>query len=156
MSNLAPHYHVGIVVPDVAAARDRLTELLGVSWGPIMHLDEVPYRDADGKDIVLPSTICYSTEAPHIELVEETPGSVWVRNEFSNLHHIGFWSDGLADDSALLGVGGCPLQLCGRDGSSAPVSFAYHRDEVLGIRYELVDSSIREMMSFLFEPDQSH
>ena len=155
MPSLPTHYHVGIVVPDVAAARERMTELLGVTWGPIMHIDEVPYRDADGNDIVLPSTICYSVEGPHLELIEETPGSVWVRNEHSNLHHIGFWSGDLAGDSAALGAGGCPLQLCGRDGATGPVSFTYQRDEVLGIRYELVDSSIQELMGFLFEPDET-
>jgi len=155
MPQLTPHYHVGIVVTDVAAVRERLTELLGVTWGPIMHLDEVPYRDGNGNDIVLPSTICYSVGAPHIELVEETPGTVWVRNEYSNLHHIGFWTDDLAGNSGALGAGGCPLQLCGRDGSAAPVSFAYHRDEVIGVRYELVDRSIQEAMSFLFQPNNS-
>ena len=155
MPRLTPHYHVGIVVPDVAAARERLTELLGVTWGPIMHLDEVPFRDGAGNDIVLPNTICYSADEPRIELVEETPGSVWVRNEHSNLHHIGFWTDDLDGHSTTLGNGACPLQLCGRDGVDAPVSFAYHRDEVLGIRYEIVDRSIQDAMSFLFQPDTS-
>ena len=153
MPNLPPHYHVGIVVPDVAAARQRLTELLGVTWGPIMHFDEVPNRDADGNDILLPSTISYSANEPRLEVIEETPGTVWVRNNHSNLHHIGFWSGDLAQDSAVLGSSGCPLQLCGRDGTEAPVSFAYHHDEVLGIRYELVDTSIQEAMTFMFRPE---
>ena len=47
---------------------------------------------------------------------------------------------------------GCPLQLCGRAGDDAPVSFAYHRNE-LGVRFELVDATMREDMAFLFEPD---
>ena len=155
MPQFTPHYHVGIVVSDVTAARQRLTELMGVTWGPIMHLDEVPYRDGDGNNIVLPSTICYSVDEPRIELLEETPGTVWVRNEHSILPHIGVWTDDLSGDSVALGGGGCPLQLCGRDGVNAPVSFAYHRDEVLGVRYELVDRSIQEAMSFLFQPDRS-
>ena len=153
MPDLPPHYHVGIVVPDVAEARERLTGLLGVRWGPIVRFDDVPYRDGTGADIVLPSTICYSADAPFIEVIEETPGTVWERNEHSNLHHVGFWSDDLTGDGAALASGGCPLQLCGRDGTTAPVQFAYHRDEVLGVRFELVDSSIREMMAGLFEPD---
>lgn len=153
MSALSPHYHVGIVVPDLDEARARLGELLGVTWGPILRLPEVEYRDGDGADLILPSAICYSAEQPSIELIEETPGSVWVRNDHSNLHHLGFWSDDLAADGRALAGGGCPLQLCGRSGELAPVSFAYHRDEVLGVRYEIVDASIREMMGFLFTPD---
>jgi catechol 2,3-dioxygenase-like lactoylglutathione lyase family enzyme len=150
---LPAHYHVGIVVADLPAARAHLTELLGVTWGPVLHLDEVEYRDEVGADVVLPTTICYSTGDPCLELIQEVPGTIWVRNEHSNLHHVGFWSDRLADDSDGLVAGGCPLQLCGRDAATAPVSFAYHRDEALGVRFELVEASIREGMAFLFEPD---
>ena len=81
------------------------------------------------------------------------PGTVWVRNDHSNLHHIGFWTDGLADASAELAAAGCPLQLCGRAAQVAPVSFSYHRDDVLGVRVKLVDGSMRDAMAFLFQPD---
>ena len=81
------------------------------------------------------------------------PGTVWVRNEHSNLHHVGFWSSDLLGDSTGVAAAGCPLQLCGRDGDDAPVSFAYHRDDELGVRFELVDATMRDAMAFLFEPD---
>jgi hypothetical protein len=150
---LTPHHHVGIIVADIGEARARLGELLGTTWGPVLHLDAVSYRDERGEDVVLPTTICYSTGQPSIELIEEVPGTIWTRNPHSNLHHIGFWSDRLTADSASLGAAGCPLQLCGRDGDDAPVSFAYHRDEELGVRVELVDASMRDAMAFLFRPD---
>jgi hypothetical protein len=153
MPQLPPHYHVGIIVTDVIASRARLHELLRVTWGPIMHLDQVHYRDGDGNDLVLPTTICYSTGNPALELIEEVPGTVWVRNEHSNLHHIGLWSDDFDADTNALAAGRCPLQLCGRDGDAAPVSFAYHRDDDLGVRFEIVDTTMRDAMSFLFEPD---
>jgi catechol 2,3-dioxygenase-like lactoylglutathione lyase family enzyme len=149
---LAPHYHVGIVVPDVPTARAQFAELLGITWGPTLHLEATEYRDATGADVVAPTTFCYSIEEPRIELLEEVPGSVWVRNEHSNLHHIGFWSDDLPAESARLTGGGCPLQFCGRAGADAPVSFAYHRNE-LGVRIEIVDAAMRDAMSFLFEPE---
>jgi hypothetical protein len=153
VSNLGSHYHVGIVVDDLLGARARLGELLGVEWGPVMHLDEVSYRDSAGRDLELPTTICYSTGDPSLELIEEVPGTIWVRNEHSNLHHIGFWAERFGDDSAALAAGGCPLQLCGRDGEAAPVSFAYHRDDALGVRIELVDAAMRHDMAFLFQAD---
>jgi catechol 2,3-dioxygenase-like lactoylglutathione lyase family enzyme len=153
MPTLPPHYHVGIVVPDVAAARARLTEQLGVTWGPVLHLDDVAYRDGSGWDLLLPTTFCYSLGQPALELIEAVPGTVWERNEHSNLHHIGIWSDDLVGDGAVLTGAGCPLQLAGRDGDAAPASFAYHRDDVLGVRIELVDAALRETMAFLFEPD---
>ncbi|MGZ4707964.1 MAG: VOC family protein [Acidimicrobiales bacterium] len=151
MTQLTSHYHVGIVVPDVAAAQAELSEQLGLTWGPVMHLDSTDLRDVDGQDLALPTTICFSLEAPHLELIEEVPGSVWVCNPHSNLHHIGFWSDDLPGDSAHLAGSGCPLQLCGRDATTAPSQFAYHAGG-LGVRVEVVDAGLREAMSFLFTP----
>jgi hypothetical protein len=151
---LPPHYHVGIVVPDIAAAQAELTESIGVLWGPVLRLEATDYRDGSGRDLVLPTAMCYSVQQPCLELIEELPGSVWVRNEHSNLHHIGFWSDDLTGDSTALTGAGCPLQLCGRSGDHAPVSFAYHRND-LGVRIEIVDTAMRDAMGFLFRPDAS-
>lgn len=145
-------YHVGIVVADITSARSRLSELLGITWGPLLDLDAVEYRDGAGVDLTLPSRLCYSTGDTAIELMEETPGTGWVRNEHSNLHHIGFWTDQFADAGITLAAAGCPLQLCGRTGDEAPTAFAYHWDDVLGFRIELVDASMRDAMGFLFEP----
>jgi hypothetical protein len=150
---LPPHYHVGIVVPDIAAAQAQLTEFIGVTWGPVLRLDATDYRDGSGRDLVLPTAMCYSVEQPCLELIEELPGSVWVRNEHSNLHHIGFWSQNLIGDSTALAGSGCPMQLCGRAGDQAPVSFAYHHNE-LGVRIEIVDSAMSDAMEFLFRPDE--
>ena len=150
--DLSPHYHVGIIVENLAGARATLTEQLGVRWGPVMHLDAVEYRDAAGRDLLLPTTICYSVDDPRLELIEEVPGSVWMRNEHSNLHHIGFWSDDLPNDSTRLEGVGCPLQLCGRAAETAPVSFAYHRND-LGVRVEIVDAAMRTAMDFLFQAE---
>ena len=153
MPDLPPHYHVGIVVADLPAARARLANQLGVTWGPVLHLDRTSCRDADGRDLVLPTTICYSVGEPCLELLVEVPGTEWVRNEHSTLHHIGVWSDDLRGDCTGLAAAGCPLQLCGRDHDDAPVSFAYHRDDELGVRVELVDTAMRDAMAFLFQPD---
>ena len=63
---------------------------------------------------------------------------MWVCNEYSNLHHMGFWSEKLTGDSTHFATSQCPLEICGRDGGVSPTTFAYHRDP-LGIRFELVD-----------------
>ena len=125
------------MVPSVEATRGHLREVLDIAWGPIVEID-IAKRDADGHNLTLPLRVCYSTVAPRIELIEELPGSVWECNEHSNLHHIGFWSDSLAADVAALVAARCPLQLSGRDGDTAPVQSAYHRDP-LGFTVELVD-----------------
>src|SRR5689334_2634260 len=118
-----------------------------------MQMDRVEYRSADGSDLLLPTTICYSVGTPCLELIEEVPGTVWTRNEHSNLHHIGFWSDDLVGESNALTEVGCPLQLAGRAGATAPATFTYHRDDLIGVRIELVDAAMRDAMAPLFEPD---
>jgi hypothetical protein len=147
--SLSELYHVGIVVPEIEAARERLSSLLGVEWGPIVEAD-TEVRRASGSDEVISLKLCYSTKAPHLELVEERPGTPWTCNEFSNLHHIGFFSDSLASDARQLEGGACPLEICGRAAEEAPRMFSYHRDP-LGVRFEFVDGASRTMMEeFLF------
>ena len=144
-------YHVGIVVPDVEAAKAHFTDLLGITWGPVVETEGFPVREGDGTDRIVPNTLCYSTEPPYLELVQELPGTVWECNEHSNLHHIGVWVDALPADSATYTELRCPLQLCGRDDDGALVQFAYHRDP-LGVRIELVDIAMKPMMEeFMFK-----
>jgi catechol 2,3-dioxygenase-like lactoylglutathione lyase family enzyme len=151
MALLGQLYHVGIVVPDIEAAKAHLADLLGIRWGPVVETEAIELRDGDGNDLVVPNTLCYSVEPPHIELVLEVPGSVWECNEHSNLHHIGVWSDALPVDSARYSELRCPLQLCGRDANGELQQFAYHRDP-LGVRIELVDASMKSMMEeFMFK-----
>ena len=143
-------YHVGIVVPDVEAAKAHFTDLLGITWGPVVETEAFPVREGDGTERIVPNTLCYSTEPPYLELVQEVPGTVWECNEHSNLHHIGVWVDALPADSATYAELRCPLQLCGRDDDGALVQFAYHRDP-LGVRIELVDIAMKPMMEeFMF------
>src|SRR6476469_6209021 len=86
MTVLGRLYHVGIVVPDIEVAQAHLADLLGITWGPVLHVDAYDVRafdgdGGDGNDLVFPNTLCYSTEPPHLELVQEVPGSVWECNE---------------------------------------------------------------------------
>jgi hypothetical protein len=152
--SLGEMYHVGIVVPDIESACVRLTSLLGTEWGPIVESD-TQTRNGAGEDQVISLRLCYSTSAPHLELVEEREGTPWVCNEFSNLHHIGFFSDALVGDSQLLTSTACPLEICGREGGMSPHTFAYHRDP-LGVRIEYVDAASRPLMTdFLFRAPRS-
>ncbi len=146
---LSAMFHVGIVVPDLNAGRARFSELLGTQWGPILE-NQIQVRDGDGNDLELPNRICYSTEAPYLELIQEVPGTTWVCNEHSNLHHIGFFTDALAVDAGTLSAAACPLELLDGHGDAPPSSFTYHRDD-LGVRLELVNAELRgPMEQFLF------
>jgi catechol 2,3-dioxygenase-like lactoylglutathione lyase family enzyme len=142
--SLTEYFHVGIVVPDLEAARARFTELLGVEWGPVM-VNDIDIRDGDGVERVVPNKICYSTSSPYLELIEEVPGSPWVCNEHSNLHHIGVFSGSLVDESGRFHAAQCPLEWMDGHGSGPPEIWAYHRDP-LGVRIEIVNDELRPMM----------
>lgn len=124
----------------------RFTNLLGYEWMPIMEMT-LPTREPETDTRAdVPLRTVYSVDTPFLELVEEVPGTTWVCNEQSNLHHIGFWCDQLSAESGRLVAAGCPLQLSGYAADSAePLMYAYHRDE-LGVRIELVDDLLRPMI----------
>jgi hypothetical protein len=145
--SLSDLFHVGIVVPDLQAAKERFTDLLGLDWGPEVRIDNAMF-DADAREIVVPLRMCYSTTAPYLELIQEQPDSPWVCNEHSNLHHIGYFSDALFDDSGRLTAAQCPLECTGRGENGDRASFAYHRDP-LGVRIEYVDGASRPSFDFL-------
>lgn len=147
------YYHVGIVVPDLSAAKECYTELLGLEWGPVLETD-VDVRLGDGSERVFPNKIVYSAGPPHLELIQETPGSPWVCNEHSNLHHIGFFADAFNAEADRLVAASCPLEMFGGHGDGPPATFTYHRDP-WGVRLELVDGAIRPMMEqFMFTPPE--
>lgn len=128
--------HVGVVVADIDAARERLTELLGIEWGPVKTVD-LDARDGDGNAVVVHLRICLSVAEPGFELIEEAEGTPWVRNEHSNLHHISFFSSDVAAHSDELAALGCPLEIAiNGPGEGAPLVAAYHTGEPLGIRIE--------------------
>jgi hypothetical protein len=88
--------------------------------------------------------ICYSTAQPYIELIQEIPGTIWECNEHSNIHHVGFWSDAVGNDGDRWQTTRCPLALgAWEDGE---IGVAYHHDDVLGVRLELVSTSHRELI----------
>jgi hypothetical protein len=151
---LGAYFHVGIVVPDLDAAQAHLTALLGTEWGPVVETD-LEVRDRDGTDLVVANRMCYSTQAPYLELIQEVPGSPWVCNEHSNLHHIGFFSGALVADAELLRAAACPLEWMDGHGDGPPTTFTYHRDP-LGVRVELVDAGMRETMEqLMFRPPEA-
>src|SRR5262249_40559650 len=115
-------FHVGMVVRDLEEGRQHLASALGIVWGPIVESNGA-FTDAAGNDAVFPLRVCYSTAEPYLELVEEIPGTEWVCNPYSNLHHIGYWSDAIGADSEHLTKGGCPLTLSA--GRGAEMRMAY-------------------------------
>ncbi|MGW1786549.1 VOC family protein [Streptomyces sp. NPDC002143] len=128
-------YHTGIVVPDIEAGKARMSEVAGYRWTDTMTAD-VQVRLADGEH-TLRLRYAYSLDAPHIELVQEVPGTPWTAAERIATHHLGYFCDDVPTTSRRLEEAGFPLEACAIvDG--APAVFAYHLDPS-GVRIEIVD-----------------
>ena len=126
----------------------RFARTIGVTWGPIID-GEAPFFDNDGDTRTIRLRFSYSLEAPHLELIEEVSGTPWVCNEFSNLHHVGFFSDDVDAQSHELVDVGCSFELGARAGHAEPMMFAYNRDD-LGVRFEFVSETRRHTIDNVY------
>jgi len=148
-------FHVGVIVPRLESGLEHFSSVLGLSWMPIIET-EVPVSGGDGgPDRVVALRFAYSVEDPHLEVIEEAPGSVWVCNAGSNLHHIGFWAENLPAESRRLEASRCPVEIAGfTDSAERPALYTYHADP-LGVRIELVDAGLRAGMEAGFAEARS-
>ena len=127
-------FHVGIVVDDFEAALAEFSSLFGYQWcgelgGPMT------VRLADG-DAIVTIRCTYSTSSPRLELVQRIPGTLWEPAPGSGVHHIGYWSDDVAADSAVLERRGYVAEAT-RDGPDGAAFFTFYRSPA-GLRVELV------------------
>ena len=142
----ADQFHVGIVVDDVAATLAELSALFGYEW-----CEEIggrsPVQLPTG-DTELDIRAWYSRSTPRLEIVASIPGTVWTPAEGSGVHHLGYWSDDVAADSAELVRRGFAAEAVGRRPDGDPY-WAYHRGP-RGPRIELVARVLQPTMEQLF------
>ncbi|GLE52592.1 VOC family protein [Mycobacterium montefiorense] len=132
-------YHTGIVVPDLDAAMARLSALAGYRWiTPLRYT--LPFRTTEGvRDLT--STIVYSVQSPHIELVQEVAGTPWTPAPGNSVHHVGYFTDNLVETARALENNGFCFEMTGAIPDSEFGMFAYYVDE-FGTRIEIVDRAL--------------
>ncbi len=126
-------YHVGIVVPDIDSAAARLTAAAGYQWTKPVEYSLAVTTVAG--EVELRNRFVYSLQAPHLELVQEVPGTIWT----APAHHLGYWVDGIGSAAAHLEQLGYVQEA--RPAGDTLTTFAYYTD-VAGIRIELVDRAL--------------
>jgi catechol 2,3-dioxygenase-like lactoylglutathione lyase family enzyme len=136
-------YHTGIIVPDLEAAMARLSALAGYRWiTPVSYT--LPFRTTAGTHEIT-STFVYSLQAPHVELIQEVPGTAWSAAPGNAIHHLGYWTDSLAESAKMLEDNGFSFEATA--GTAGPSSgadlalFAYYVDAA-GTRIEIVDRAL--------------
>ncbi|OBI83420.1 VOC family protein [Mycobacterium sp. 1245805.9] len=132
-------YHTGVVVPDLEEAMARLSALAGYRWITPMSYT-LPFRTALGVR-ELTSTIVYSLQGPHVELVQEVPGTPWTAAPGNAVHHLGYFTDDLADSARALEANGFTLEMTADTPGSELSLFAYFTD-ASGTRIEIVDRAL--------------
>jgi hypothetical protein len=132
-------YHTGIIVPDLEAAMGRLSALAGYRWiNPLTYT--LPFRTANGTR-ELTSTIVYSVQSPHIELLQEVPGSPWTSAPGNSVHHLGYFTDNLVNTARTLEASGFTFEMTADVPGSELALFAYYVD-AFGTRIEIVDRAL--------------
>ncbi|OJZ73684.1 bleomycin resistance protein [Mycobacterium paraffinicum] len=132
-------YHTGVIVPDLDAAMARLSALAGYRWITPMTYT-LPFRTPTGVR-ELTSTIAYSLQSPHLELVQEVPESPWMSAPGNAVHHLGYFSDDLVSSARALEANGFTLEMTADVSGSELGLFAYYTDSS-GARIEIVDRSL--------------
>jgi hypothetical protein len=132
-------YHTGIVVPDLDAAMARLSALAGYRWiNPLTYT--LPFRTANGTREVT-STVVYSLQSPHLELLQEVADSPWIAAPGNSVHHLGYFTDSLADTAKMLEDNGFTFEATADVAPPDLALFAYYVD-AFGTRIEIVDRAL--------------
>jgi Glyoxalase/Bleomycin resistance protein/Dioxygenase superfamily len=133
------YYHTGIVVPDLDAAMARLSALAGYRWiNPLTYT--LPFRTASGTR-ELTSTFVYTLQSPHVELIQQVPDSPWIAAAGNAVHHLGYFTDNLADTAKSLEANGFTFEATADISPPDLALFAYYID-AFGTRIEIVDRAL--------------
>jgi glyoxalase/bleomycin resistance protein/dioxygenase superfamily protein len=90
-------------------------------------------------DYEVPFSFVYSMQAPHIELIQQVPGTIWSLPPNAATHHLGYWADDLAGAAAQLEAAGFVQEA--RPAGHTLNMFAYYIDSS-GVRVEIVDRAL--------------
>lgn len=130
-------YHVGLVVKDIASAAERLSGAASYRWTKPMETTLPVITPSGAYDI--PFSVIYSLEAPHLELVQEVPGTLWTARPGAAAHHFGYWVDDLGDAAVRLEDAG--YRQAARLSGDELSMFAFYTD-ASGVLIEIVDRAM--------------
>jgi Glyoxalase/Bleomycin resistance protein/Dioxygenase superfamily len=136
-------FHTGIVVDDLASAKDELGASLGVTWRD--GGAEVRLTEATGVRTVQ-TAYALSTRGPHhVELVQSIPGTVWTVDAPAQAHHLGYWVDDVPSSAAELVRLGSEQVASVAVADGRPPMCTYHRSPS-GLYLEIVDRRLRPLL----------
>jgi hypothetical protein len=141
-------FEIALVVPNLEEAIDHFHEAFGYTFSPILE-GVLPMRDETGETHP-PFRMTVSHESPQLELMEAQPGTAIVPPAGTGLHHLGYYVDDLAGESARLSELGFSFDRAGVANGTAPDGWVYHRMPD-GTIVELVDRERAPLRKMLME-----
>ena len=140
-------FHTGLVVDDLDAAMQLLTDLAGIRWavprvvsGELQTPEGPRFRE---------TRYTYSVDGPHhIELIEQVDSTAWqVAPGGRRVHHLGFYADDFEAGVRALEDRGLATTFRGLDEHGNPAGLSFHRHEPSGFWFELIDGRARASMA---------
>ena len=143
-------YHFGLVVRDFDHALQELGSNIGLEWASTQRR-QFPLRQPNGV-VDVDFRVTYSrTGPPHYEVIEAAVGTIWDPHFAHGVHHLGYWSENLAEDAEALTAAGYIWEATYDTGEGAePFGFTYHTLPGTQLRVELVDISRKPAMDLWF------
>ena len=146
-----PFFHVGFIVADLDAAMEEFEVALGIEWrAPIDAV--VSLRAPDGVIEANVYSVYSEGGRPAIELVQSVPGTPLAGNGDVSFHHLGFWTERLADSSLDLGAHGWPCAATVASSENHPSRFALQQFPY-GFYVELFDTATPRHADLLPTPN---
>ena len=135
-------YHTGLVVDDLDATMRWFTDVAGYAWCEPFAGEQVVQLPGGERTLMMRGV--YSLSEPRLELVGMVPDTLWQPTN-AGVHHLGYWSDDVDRDVAMLVANGAQLEARSLlpDGSSL---WAYCR-AASGQRIEFVSRMLEPAMS---------
>ena len=132
-------FHLGLVVEDFEGTLAEFSAAFGYEWCAEIG-GAVPLTLPTG-NAVLDISCAYSRTVPRLEIVRRIPGTLWEPVPGGGVHHVGYWSDDVAGDTAKLEDHGYVIEAT-RQGADGGLFFAFLRS-TKGPRVELVTRGVQ-------------
>lgn len=95
-------WHIGVAVDDLTKGKEEFTHVFGLSWRPT-RVRRLTLTDAQGADHEVECHVTFSQGGPFaVELWEAIPGTPLAAPPGGGVHHIGYWVEDTAQESARL------------------------------------------------------
>ena len=120
-------FHVGVLVPDLAAAMDEMGRSHGLTFAKVQ---DRPMRIwmPDRGVVTYQLALTYSCDGPvHVELMQGEEGSPWHTATHRGLHHFGVWADDIGAEVDRLVADGWTIELAAGTPDERYGRFAYLR-----------------------------